>query len=645
MHTTHCRWNGTRLATFALVALGAGMTSPAQSAPLPGGTLDPTQIPQFVDPLVVPPVMPPSAVNVVRGGKNVDMYEIAVRQFQQQILPAGFGPSTVWGYGSITAPGTVAEGGSFSYPAFTIEARWRRPVRVRWINDLVDGQGDFLPPLFAIDQTLHWANPVGDCRTGISRPDCAGSSQMSYAGPVPLVVHVHGAHTFDHSDGYPEAWFLPGLAQLPPTIQFSAGSLYDPFRLASPLGGAWDDVPGSAVFEYPNDQRATTLWYHDHVLGITRNNVYAGLAGFYLLRGGPSDIPGRLPRPAPRLGDPPGMRYHEIPIAIQDRSFNADGSLFYPEDRAFFEGLAPDQLQIPFIPDPALGGPSDVPPIWNPEFFGNTMVVNGRTWPFLEVERRRYRFRFLNGSNSRFLILRMENGLPFRQIGAEGGFLPAPVALADLLMAPAERADVIVDFTGVPAGSTITLRNFGPDEPFGGGAPGVDFDPADPSTTGRVMQFRVVSAVGHDHSVPPRQLVLPRRTRLDFGLEDQVSADLEQRLQYIGRAGVYDLTAGNFFDIPKTALASHHRPLAQGAGQHFTRITSLVQQPVGSPEDGNPKPMLVLPGEADIPARRLHVQGLVFDQAPDHHSNHRPPAAQIDAPSRGFLNTFHGGIG
>jgi FtsP/CotA-like multicopper oxidase with cupredoxin domain len=183
--------------------------------------------------------------------------------------------------------------------------------------------------------------------------------------------------------------------------------------------------------------------------------------------------------------------------------------LFYPSNRAFFEGLDPSQLQIPFIPDAACGGPSDISPIWNPEFFGNTIVVNGRTWPFLEVEQRRYRFRLLNGCNSRFLLLELSNGLPFWQIGAEGGFLPAPVELDRLLIGPAERADVIVDFTNASVGAEIILLNLGPDEPFGGGEPPGDFDAADPNTTGQVMQLRVVARVGADPSTPPSQLVLP----------------------------------------------------------------------------------------------------------------------------------------
>jgi bilirubin oxidase len=136
--------------------------------------------------------------------------------------------------------------------------------------------------------------------------------------------------------------------------------------------------------------------------------------------------------------------------------------------------------------------------------------VNGRSWPFLEVEQRRYRFRILNGCGARFLMLELEDDLPFWQIGADGGFLPAPVRLSRLLIAPAERADVIVDFTEVPVGSEIVLRNVGPDEPFGGGEPGKDFDPADPATTGQVMRFQVVASRDRDTSIPPADLELPQ---------------------------------------------------------------------------------------------------------------------------------------
>jgi spore coat protein A, manganese oxidase len=473
-------------------------------AQVPGGTLPPGSIPKYATPLVIPPAMPRTSKIPMPGGKAVDYYEIAVRQFRQQILPQGLPRTTVWSYGSVSFPGT------FNYPAFTIEAKWTAPVRVKWMNQLVDASGNYLPHLLPIDQTLHWANPPG----GTGGRDSETLDPSRYTGPVPIVTHLHGGHSGQESDGFPEAWFLPAARNIPAGYA-RVGSHYDAFRAQAEAlyGQPWS--PGSAVFQYGNDQAAATLWYHDHTLGMTRSNVYAGPAGFYLLRGGPGDeVGGTLPGPAPALGDPPGMRYYEIPIAIQDRSFNADGSLFYPDNRAFFEGLnqppTEPYLDIPFIPERACNGRrSDISPIFNPEFFGNAIVVNGKTWPFLEVEQRRYRFRFLNGCNSRFLILQLSNGLPFWQIGAEGGFLPAPVRLDRLLIGLAERADVIVDFTNVSVGTKIILQNIGPDEPFGGGEPPGDFDAADPATTGQVMQFRVVPATSPDTSTPPDQLVLP----------------------------------------------------------------------------------------------------------------------------------------
>jgi len=226
-------------------------------------------------------------------------------------------------------------------------------------------------------------------------------------------------------------------------------------------------------------------------------NVYAGLAGFWIVRDEDEDKL-NLPGPAPQLGDAAGVTYYEIPIAIQDRSFNDDGSLFYPDTRAFF-----DEFEGPYIPEPD----SDVSPSWNPEFFGNAMTVNGRTWPYLEVEPRLYRFRLLNGCNSRFLILKFDADLPFHQIGSEGGLLPgAPVVLDELLMAPAERADVIVDFSGFSPGEEVVLLNLGPDEPF----KTLPLDPeivADPATTGQVMQFRVVALTDAGNpGVVPAQL-------------------------------------------------------------------------------------------------------------------------------------------
>ncbi len=478
-------------ATAGALAFGGGILRYIPSAAAQG-SLGPASIQKYLWKLVIPPAMPRTA------GGMVDYYEIAVRQFPQQIVYPDLkdggtvGPTTVWSYGSVNHSNT------FNYPAFTIEANFMRPVRVKWINGLVDEEGNFLPHLLPVDPTLHWANPPGGTAGRDMRPTF-DSTPGPYTGPVPMVPHLHGGHNAQESDGFAEAWYLPNANNIPAGFA-TEGTWYEPFKteFQDKFGVVWE--PGTATFQYQNDQRAGTFWYHDHTLGMTRLNVYAGPAGFYLLRRGPGDLPSAvLPGPAPGVGADPFGRFYEIPIAIQDRSFNDDGSLFYPDSRAFFGDFVPGQ----YIPA------TNVPPIWNPEFFGNTMVVNGRTWPFLEVEPRRYRFRFLNGCNSRFLILKMSNNMPFWQIGTEGGFLPAPVELGQLLMSPAERADVIVDFTNLPVGTEIILLNLGPDEPFGGGMPGVDFTSADPDTTGQVMKFVVVPLASKDTSKDPARLKLP----------------------------------------------------------------------------------------------------------------------------------------
>jgi bilirubin oxidase len=198
---------------------------------------------------------------------------------------------------------------------------------------------------------------------------------------------------------------------------------------------------------------------------------------------------------------------------IQDRSFTVDGALFYPPSRRDFDDFAG-----PYVPG------SDIAPIFNPEVFGTTLVVNGRTWPKLEVEPRRYRLRLLNGCNARFLLVKVVSEplaerpaaptLPFTQIGNDGGFLPHPVERDLLLLGPAERADVIVDFSEIPVGTALYLINEGPDEPFGGGAPGSDFEPADPETTGQVMQFIVIPLAAPDETLTAEELLLPPREAL-----------------------------------------------------------------------------------------------------------------------------------
>ncbi len=499
---------------LSLYSASHGKYLPRAFAAIPGGTLDPLAVPKFVTPLLIPPAMPRSGKIKAQMAKNIDYYEIAMRQITQQILPAGFPPTTVWAYG----PKTAQNGPQiFNAPSLTIEAKYNRPVRIKWFNELVDANGNYLPHLLPVDPTLHWANPPGGAAGRDTRPDFSGQPTPGpYTGPVPIVSHVHGAvGVGDESDGYAEAWYLPATGDIPAGYA-TEGTWYSYFANKAKAGYGETWGPGFATFQYPNHNRASTIWYHDHTLGMTRLNVYAGPAGFYIIRGGPdgdkgvldsrSARPAVLPGPAPALGDLPGLTYYEIPIAIQDRAFNTDGSLFYPDTREFFDGATAD---VPgFLPT------TDLSPIWNPEFFGNVIMVNGATWPFQTVEQRRYRIRFLNGCQSRFLNLDFSQipGVEVWQIGNEGGFLAAPVNITalgnQLLLGLAERADMILDFTNVPAGSYV-LGNLGPDEPFGGGLPNVDFAAADPGSTGQILMFNVIPAAAPDPTTPAQFLVLP----------------------------------------------------------------------------------------------------------------------------------------
>jgi spore coat protein A len=170
-------------------------------------------------------------------------------------------------------------------------------------------------------------------------------------------------------------------------------------------------VPGkSALCHYPNKQDAAMLWYHDHAMGINRLNIYAGLLGAFFIRDHVEDA----------LNLPKGKQ--EIPLIIYDRVLTREGQLLYPVS----------------------GNPSAP---WVPEVFGDAILVNGKLFPYLEVEPRKYRLRVLNASNSRFYHLSFANGMPFHQIGTDQGLLAAPVPLKSLAIAPAERADLVVDFS------------------------------------------------------------------------------------------------------------------------------------------------------------------------------------------------------
>ncbi len=388
--------------------------------------LDPNNIPIFVNQLAIPPTFEPIIHKDPYSGFLSHNYLVTVSQFSQQMLPAGFPETTVYGYGGKVrdrSTGDITQDYRSS-PGPTFEAIRHIPVHVQWVNNLTGAQ-----PL-AVDPTLHWADPN---QMGMPKPPFQPfpPGYPLAQRPVPIVTHLHGGETEPSSDGFPEAWFTAGEAITGPAFIKSR-------------------------YHYVNDQESATLWYHDHTLGMTRLNVYMGLAGFYLIRDLKNPLDGKY-------SVLPQGKY-DIPIAIQDRSFNNDGSLLFPSN-----GVNPN-----------------IHPYWRPAFLGNTIMVNGKVWPNLNVEPRQYRFRILNGSSTRFYNLMFSNQMPFIQIGTDGGYLPRPVQLASLLISPGERADILVDFSNVVPGTQIILSN-NANAPYPNGAP------PDPKTTGQIMQFTVLN--------------------------------------------------------------------------------------------------------------------------------------------------------
>jgi FtsP/CotA-like multicopper oxidase with cupredoxin domain len=342
------------------------------------------------------------------AGNPRDEYTVHVRDTRVQMLPEGCPMTRVFAYGGTTHEDDGTDlADTWTSPGPTFEMKRGVPARVTWINEITTAH------LFPVDPTLHWANP-----NHVTAP--AGPFAENFPldprvqSPVPIVTHVHGLEVGSASDGAPQAWFV---ASGPPGPQF--------------------EQPYS---DYPNSQPATTLWYHDHALGITRLNVYAGLAGMYVIR----DAADEFEKP---MGDAPGLpdRAHEMPLVIQDKTFNSDGSLAYPSQA------------------------SDAHPYWSGYFGGDTFVVNGKVWPVMQVERTRYRFRMLNGGNMGTLKL----SLPVSQeplknhvltvIGSDGGYLAAPAEAEVVRLAPGERADVVIDFSDLAPGKSLTLTSEGAD--------------------------------------------------------------------------------------------------------------------------------------------------------------------------------------
>ncbi|MEU8995882.1 multicopper oxidase domain-containing protein [Streptomyces caniferus] len=391
---------------------------------------------RYVDPLPTPPTAIPDP-SVYPGA---DYYEITMRQGSWR-FHRDLGPATVWGYWAKN-PRDPRKAIGLGYLGPTISVKADHPTVVKYRNKL---------------PTTHLFQSVIDQIRG-------GAAQLAPMAPPPYeskppfpsnvnvwnVVHQHGGFTAPQSDGMPLHSFGPD------GVHAESYTTLDPSRVE----------PNEAICAYTNHERPSMLWYHDHGMGMTSVNVYAGLAGLYLIRD-PADE---------RLGLPRGE--FEVPLVLQDRTFHRDGSLAYTMTQREGE---------------------------------DTPVVNGKAYPFLAVEPRRYRLRILNASNERFWRLRFDvpravlfqPNLPFWLIGTDGGFRP-PLPMLNFLIGPAERYDLIVDFSQLPMGTNVTLTNYHAPVHY----PGM---PGQGPEISEIMQFKVTKPLsgGRDRTTTPTKLNLP----------------------------------------------------------------------------------------------------------------------------------------
>ncbi len=483
------------IAVYMCFALAPPATAQVEQIPI-----DPAQIPKFVNEL---PLLGPTGLPVLDGTAPT---MVSICEFQTEVLPPGtFGPESpapkthVWGYqiGNTCNPDP---GHSFIGPV--VVAQRGIPTQMTFINQLGQtSDSNVLAYTQNTDLTMHWADPQNGefnlCSHQLSTMEFGGYPQngcdQNYDGPIPAAVHLHGGEIPPSLDGGPDSWWTGNTAyrghgyytqevkklKKLPHHKFPAGvlvkNLGDGMYYRSE-GDRW--VPSGidrATYVYPNTQEAANIWFHDHVLGFTRLNVYAGIAGAYVILD-PDNV-------HPALQDPTEL----VPMVIQDRMFDTNGELYMSEPG---------------------GNTTPEHPFWVAEFIGDVAVVNGKAWPKLKVEPKKYRFLFLNGSNSVGYNLWIEDsdtaaaGPPLWVIGTDGGFLDKPATAfeaglnyaddvatggpvgAKLVILPGERYEVVVDFTGIAAGTQLTMRNdaWNP-YPFGDAPP-----------ISEIMQFEVVAA-------------------------------------------------------------------------------------------------------------------------------------------------------
>jgi FtsP/CotA-like multicopper oxidase with cupredoxin domain len=425
--------------------------------------LDPGSIPKFAQDLFIPRVARPAVVLDSSGKVVRREYTLTARVFRAQMLPPPLPQSTVMGYGAeVFKPGGGTEFLELS-PGPTFENIRGIPNRTTFRN-VLDGSH-----IFAVDPNLHWANPNAmEPVEPPFQPFPPGYPQAQ--SPLQHVTHTHGLVVAPQFDGTAEEWYDDQGHRGPSFV--------------------------SNTYEQPNEQPSTQLFYHDHVMGVTRLDVYAGVVGAaYIIRDPNSPLDGpHSPLPG---------RAFEIPLAIASRSFGTDGELVFPTDS-----------QNP-----------DFFPYWTGEDPSQVQVVNGRVWPNLNVQRRQYRFRVLAAANMRVYRFQFDlNGifLPFTVIGSDGGYLPKPLQTDQFRMGITERTDILVDFSQFAPGTQIVMRNT------------LLATGEDPNSAGQIMRFTVVDSPvvrppaldpGLFPPLPALPTNAPTRTKVLVRLQDTLESD------------------------------------------------------------------------------------------------------------------------
>jgi FtsP/CotA-like multicopper oxidase with cupredoxin domain len=421
-----------------------GVTSEALGSPSPDEMpLDPTTVPKFAQQLKIPEIW--TGTPVTSGGKVVqENYTLSVVQSTSQMLPPGFPASVVLAYsGSAHVKGSTTSSSLTVTPGAVFENTVGIPSQVTWVDNIQQ------PAFLQVDPTLHWANPQN---MEVPTPpfNLFPPGYMNSLFPVAHVTHTHGLAVPSDMDGTAEEWFTPGLQVKGPSFVTNQ-------------------------YLQPNSQAPTQLFYHDHVMGVTRIGLYSGVVGT-------ADFirdPAHTALDAPTSPLPTGN--FEIPLAFSARRFYTDGNLDFPPDRGTLNSADPG--------DENGGDAPPTSPYWSYNEAADQIVVNGSVWPNLNVQRQQYRFRMLAGANAQLFDLQLCVGdwnaaqnsdgsnslvpvsddansascagtiVPFTVIGSDGGYLPAPLQSNDVQIGITERADVLVDFSKFAAGTKIALIN------------------------------------------------------------------------------------------------------------------------------------------------------------------------------------------